>query len=79
MADICRTCSVIIDPKSPTPIFEQIATQLRQRIATGVYKPQESLPSLRNLAAEIRVNPNTIQKAYDELAREGLVESRRGW
>ena len=51
---------------------------MRQHIALGVYKPKESLPSLRSLAADIQVNPNTVQKAYDELTREGLVESRRG-
>ena len=69
---------MLIDPKSPVPIFRQIASQLRQRIVSGIHKPNEMLPSLRNLAEEIRVNPNTVQKAYDELTREGLVESRRG-
>jgi GntR family transcriptional regulator len=69
---------MIIDPKSPVPIFQQVASQLRQQIVSGVYRPNESLPSLRSLAAEILVNPNTVQRAYDELSREGLVESRRG-
>ena len=69
---------MLIDPKSPVPIYQQIASQVRLRIASGVYRPNESLPSLRSLAAEIKVNPNTVQKAYDELTREGLVESRRG-
>jgi GntR family transcriptional regulator len=69
---------MLIDPKSAMPIYQQIASQLRQQIARGVYRPNESLPSLRSLAAEIGVNPNTVQKAYDELTREGLVESRRG-
>ena len=69
---------MLIDPKSPVPIFLQIASQLRQRIASGIHRQNESLPSLRCLAAEIQVNPNTVQKAYDELTREGLVESRRG-
>jgi len=69
---------MIVDPQSPIPIFRQIAAQLRQRIAAGVYQPNEALPSQRRLARETQVNPNTIQKAYDELAREGLVESHRG-
>jgi GntR family transcriptional regulator len=69
---------MLIDPKSPVPIFQQIAAQLRQQIAVGVYRPNESLPSLRGLAADIQVNPNTVQRAYEELIREGLVESRRG-
>ena len=69
---------MIVDPQSSTPIFQQIASQIRQQIASGVYLPNEALPSQRRLAQEILVNPNTIQKAYDELAREGLIESRRG-
>jgi GntR family transcriptional regulator len=69
---------MLIDAKSPVPVFQQIATQLRQRIAAGVYGVNEALPSLRSLAADIRVNPNTVQRAYEALIREGLVESRRG-
>ena len=69
---------MIIDPQSSKPIFQQIAGQLRRQIATGLYKPNESLPSQRRLAKELRVNANTVQRAYDELSREGLVEARRG-
>lgn len=69
---------MIIDPQSSKPVFEQIANQLRRQILSGIFMPNESLPSLRRLAKEIRVNPNTVQRAYDELSREGLVESRRG-
>ncbi len=69
---------MIIDPKSNLPIFRQIADQMRRAVDAGVYQPDEALPSLRALAVEIRVNPNTVQRAYDELEREGVVESRRG-
>lgn len=69
---------MLIDPKSPIPIFRQIADQLRQSIDAGVYKSGEILPSLRQLAVDIKVNPNTIQRAYEALEREGVVESRRG-
>ncbi len=69
---------MIIDPKSNLPIFRQIADQMRGAVDAGVYQPDEALPSLRALAVEIRVNPNTVQRAYDELEREGVVESRRG-
>lgn len=69
---------MLIDPKSPMPVYQQIATQLRRRISKGIYQSGESLPSLRVLAVELGVNPNTIQRAYEELAREGIVESRRG-
>jgi len=69
---------MLIDPKSPIPIFRQIADQLRQAIDAGVHKPGEMLPSQRVLAVEIKVNPNTIQRAYEALEREGIVETRRG-
>lgn len=69
---------MLIDPKSPIPIFRQIADQLRQAIDAGVYKAGEMLPSLRQLAIEIKVNPNTIQRAYEALEREAVVETRRG-
>lgn len=69
---------MLIDPKSPIPIFRQIADHLRRSIDSGVYKAGEMLPSLRALAIDIKVNPNTVQRAYDALEREGVVESRRG-
>ena len=69
---------MFIDPKSNTPIYRQIVSQMRDAIDAGVYRAGESLPSLRALAVDIRVNPNTVQRAYDELEREGVIESRRG-
>lgn len=69
---------MLIDPKSPIPIFRQIADQLRQAVDAGVYKPGEMLPSQRTLAVDIKVNPNTIQRSYEALEREGIVETRRG-
>jgi GntR family transcriptional regulator len=47
-------------------------------VAAGTYRPGEALPSLRELAVTLRVNPNTVQRAYEELSREGIVEARRG-
>ncbi len=69
---------MLIDPKSSIPIFRQIADQLREAIDAGVYNPGEMLPSLRVMAVDIKVNPNTVQRAYDALEREGIVETRRG-
>lgn len=69
---------MLIDPKSSTPIFRQIADQLRQAIDSKVYRPGEMLPSLRAMAIDINVNPNTVQRAYEALEREGVVETRRG-
>ena len=69
---------MIIDPKSTVPVYKQIVEQLCRAIDAGVYRPGESLPSQRVLAAEIRVNPNTVQRAFEELLRDGVIESRRG-
>lgn len=67
-----------IDPGSHVPIYLQIADQLRSAIAAGVYRPGEPLPSQRNLAVQVQVNPNTVQRAYDELLRQGIAVSQRG-
>ena len=67
-----------IDPGSHVPIYLQIAEALRAAVAAGVYRPGEVLPSLRAMATEVHVNPNTVQRAYDELEREGLIYSQRG-
>jgi GntR family transcriptional regulator len=67
-----------IDPRSPIPLYVQIADRLRVAIATGEMGPGEALPSVRNLASVIRVNPATVVQAYRELEFAGVVESRQG-
>jgi GntR family transcriptional regulator len=67
-----------IDPHSHVPIYLQIADGVRAAVAAGVYRPDEVLPSLRAMAIRAHVNPNTVQRAYDELEREGLIYCRRG-
>lgn len=67
-----------IDPGSHVPIYLQIAAQIRAAVAAGLFRSGEALPSLRAMALEIQVNPNTVQRAYEELEREGLVYSQRG-
>jgi GntR family transcriptional regulator len=67
-----------VDPRSPTPLYAQIATRLRVAIAAGELRPGESLPSVRHLAAELRINPATVVQAYRELESEGLVATRQG-
>ena len=67
-----------IDPRSHIPIYLQIADGVRAAVAAGLYRPGEPVPSLRAMAIDTQVNPNTVQRAYDELEREGLVYSRRG-
>jgi len=62
----------------PRPVYRQIADELQRAISVGVLKPGESLPSTRQLAAELRLNPNTVQHAYRTLLHEGMIEMRRG-
>ena len=59
------------------PIYLQLEDQIKTRIIAGVYQPGEKLPSVRELAAEAAVNPNTMQKALTELERSGLVYAQR--
>ncbi len=63
--------------KSDTPIYSQLLDQLRQAIASGAFSPGERLPSVRDMALEAGVNPNTMQRALSELERCGLVYSQR--
>ena len=67
-----------LDPESPVPIFRQIGNYVRRAVAAGVYRPGEMLPSLRAMALELRVNPNTVKRAYEALEREGLIRGRKG-
>lgn len=62
---------------SERPIFSQIMERIQLDIIAGRYQPGEKLPSVRDLAAEAAVNPNTMQKAFSELERLGLVYSQR--
>jgi GntR family transcriptional regulator len=60
------------------PIYVQIMDEVRRAIVLGTLRPDEPLPSVRQLAADLRLNPNTVQQAYRELEREGVVYVRRG-
>ncbi len=62
---------------SSRPIYAQIAEQVHLDIISGLYQPGTKLPSVRELAAQAKVNPNTMQKALTELERSGLVHSMR--
>ena len=64
-----------VDLRSRTPIFEQIITSVENLVLKGVLKPNEQLPSVRGLASELGINPNTIQKAYAELESRGIIYS----
>jgi len=63
---------------SSGPIFEQIAKNVHQMLARGALKPGDRLPSARDLAARLSVNPNTIVHAYNQLEAQDVIEKRRG-
>ena len=67
-----------IDPRSPIPLYAQIAARLRVAVAADELKAGDLLPSVRQLAATLRVNPATVVQAYRDLEREGFVEMRHG-
>jgi GntR family transcriptional regulator len=67
-----------IDADNPVPIFQQIVDRLTGAVAAGVYKPGELVPSVRQQAVNLLVNPNTVQRAYEHLEREGILTTRRG-
>lgn len=62
----------------PRAVYRQIADEVQRSIAVGILKPGEALPAARTLAAELKLNPNTVQHAYRTLVQEGVVEMRRG-
>ncbi len=69
---------IIVDVKSRKPIYEQLVESVKTSVVKGFMKPDEPLPSVRQLAGELAINPNTIQKAYAELERQGIVYSVPG-
>jgi GntR family transcriptional regulator len=60
------------------PLYEQILDQIRSSVARGEAEVGEKIPSVRELAMSLKVNPNTVMRAYQELERDGLTEKRRG-
>jgi GntR family transcriptional regulator len=69
---------IAINPADPRPIYVQIMDEIRRALVLRTIKPDEPLPSVRQLASELAVHPNTILQAYRELERDGVVYVRRG-
>ena len=69
---------IILDVKDRRAIYEQVIDKLSHLMLMGILKPEEKLPSVRTLATELSINPNTIQRAYIELEREGYIYSVKG-
>lgn len=67
-----------LDVRSRKPIYEQLVEKLKQLIINDVLKEDEKLPSVRELAQQLTINPNTIQKAYRELESQGYIYSLKG-
>jgi GntR family transcriptional regulator len=72
------TPRIRVDPTLPVPIWSQIEEAVRHLVASGALRPGDALPSVRDLAREQRINPNTVAKAYQRLAEAGILETRRG-
>lgn len=69
---------ITLNYRDSRPIYEQIKDGLRRLIVTGALQPDDRLPSVRSLAAQLAINPNTIQRAYNELENEGYIYSISG-
>lgn len=69
---------IIIDYRDTRPIYEQVVEKFKILILKGGLKADEQMPSVRSMAMELSINPNTIQKAYTELERQGFIYTVRG-
>jgi len=67
-----------IDTSDGVPIYIQIAEQIKRNVALGRLKPEEGLPSVRQLALDLTINPNTVARAYLELEHQGVIYKRQG-
>ena len=67
-----------LDYRDSRPIYEQVKDSLRRLMVTGVLAPGDKLPSVRSMASQLSINPNTIQRAYNELEQEGYIYSVAG-
>ena len=73
-----ETMDIIISNSSGKPIYEQIVSQVKEMIMSGELRQGEALPSMRNLAQQLRISIITTKRAYEELEREGFIESFTG-
>lgn len=69
---------ITLNPGDPRPLYLQIADEVRRALVVGTLAENQPLPSVRQLSSDLRINPNTVQQAYRELEREGVVYVRRG-
>lgn len=67
-----------VDPRSGVPIYLQVIEQIKRSVAIGVLGAGEQLPTVKQLALDLTINPNTVAKAYRELERDGVIETSPG-
>jgi len=68
--------SITVDISSPVPMFEQLVQQIRDAVQEGALRPGTPLPTIRQLASDLQLNPNTVARAYKVLERDGVIETR---
>ena len=69
---------IVLDYRDRRPLYEQVTEKLEELMFSGVLPPDSRLPSVRSMATELSINPNTIQRAYAELERQGYIYSGKG-
>ena len=69
---------ILIDYRDTRPIYEQVVERFKMLLLRGVLHPDDKIPSVRNLAVDLSINPNTIQRAYAELERQGYIFTVKG-
>ena len=67
-----------VDPRNGVPIYHQLIDQVKRAVALGALAPGEQLPTVKSLALELTVNPNTVARAYRDLERDGVIETSPG-
>jgi GntR family transcriptional regulator len=67
-----------VDPRSGVPLYLQLIEQIKRAVALGTLKPSEQLPTVKALALELTVNPNTVARVYRELERDGVIDTSPG-
>jgi|DewCreStandDraft_4_1066084.scaffolds.fasta_scaffold60237_3 GntR family transcriptional regulator len=68
----------VLNHRSRVPIYAQLVAAVRQAVARGEMKPGDQLPTVRQLAVDLRINPNTVARAYQEMERAGMIVTRQG-
>jgi GntR family transcriptional regulator len=78
ISSISGITGITVDLRSRTPIYEQIINSVKELALAGIFKPDEQIPPIRQLTQQLGINPNTIQKAYAELERQGVIYTLAG-